>query len=142
MVNVEIFEVNGGTVSPSQAPAGSWIYVWVTRPQGQVIYVGSTSMSPCERAHLHLHHADPEVARIATHRPSFVQEQFLVMAAPVDVGADRTAAKLTVISLLAEGDLLGPDYVGPTPVSTASPLQHSDAASDLLRVIRQVISTL
>jgi len=141
-VKVEILEVNAGTVSPSQGLAGSWIYAWVTRPEGQVIYVGSTSMSPWERAHLHLHHADPEVARVAMLRPSAMCEQFLVVAVTVDDGANRTAAKFRAISLLRECDLLGPDYVGPAPVATTSSGQHIGAASDLLRAIREVVSGL
>jgi len=140
VVKVEVVEVNGGTVSPGGAGEGSWIYAWVTRPEGQVLYVGSTSLAPSERAHLHLHHPSPAVARIATLRPSALSEDFVVVAVPVDEGIERTAAKLSAISLLGAGALLGPNYVGPLPTATAARPESSDAATALVCAVRHVIN--
>jgi hypothetical protein len=111
---------------------GSWVYVWL-RPAGErrVIYVGGTGLPPAARTWLHLHHEDPEIARIAARYPAAggdLNEPLEVRALPVPNGVPRGAVRDVLIARLAAAGELSPLYCGFPPVETDGPAEAAAVA--------------
>ncbi|MGD0084795.1 MAG: hypothetical protein ABSD78_16615 [Acidimicrobiales bacterium] len=99
-------------------PEESWVYVWVAKEEGRIVYVGTTSMPPVVRTWLHLHHQDPGSGRIAARYASVggnLSEPFDVLAFPVPESFSRSEVKRCVIRRLADSELLAQRYIGEPP---------------------------
>jgi hypothetical protein len=119
---------------------GSWVYVWL-RPAGdrRVIYVGGTGLPPAARTWLHLHHEDPEIARIAFAYPAAggdLNEPLEVRAFRVPDGVPRRAVRDVLIARLAAAGELSPLYCGFPPVGTDGPAEVAAVADAVIAELR------
>jgi hypothetical protein len=86
---VRVISARHGQVQPS----GSWLYVWLDRGEGSVVYVGATSFDPELRAHLHLTSEAPEIGRVRATVPRYDERDFDILAFSLPASLPRSIAK-------------------------------------------------
>jgi hypothetical protein len=100
---------------------GQWVYAWLAHDG--VVYVGATALHPETRTWLHLHHEDPDVARMHARFPGLANEELEVLALELPDDVDRQRVRNGAVPLLAECGLLSPRQVCDPPLE-AKP--HAD----------------
>lgn len=123
-----LISVRGGDL----ADVGSWLYVWVTTRNGQVVYVGGTGLPPAVRTWLHLHDPAPEIGRVCARYPGAATEPLDVLVLRLPDAARRPPAKAALVQRLAVADLLADDYVGDAPPTDRDLEARDESLDDLL----------
>ncbi len=88
----------------------NWVYTWVDET-GLVVYVGATGLDPHTRVWLHLHHADPDVGRIAAGFERLPTAELDVLAMVVPEEVSRADVRDALGVLLADEGLLAEDAI-------------------------------
>lgn len=71
----------------------SWVYLWVSKASGLVIYIGATRLDPEVRAWMHLHDENRNVGRVRADYADYKTEAMDVFAFAVPPGIDRAAVR-------------------------------------------------
>lgn len=122
--------VRGGELAPEP-----WVYAWVAADG--VVYVGATALHPATRTWLHLHHDDPDVARLRSRYPSLHEEELEVVALALDPDVDRQQVRHGAVRLLAERGLLSERQVCDPPLE-AEPTRQAAALVEAAVLARHV----
>ncbi|GGB24194.1 hypothetical protein GCM10011492_12660 [Flexivirga endophytica] len=138
MDDTEVWHVRDGELVGDRPD--SWVYVWrlpdSPDPRANILYVGTTGMTPALRSWLHLHSKDKEVGRVRKRFPKIDTEAADIYAFPVPAGMSRPQVKHALVHALADAGLLAPEYVGP-------PLEGTSHASDAVAsYVAEVVAQL
>ena len=118
--------VSGGELEPEP-----WVYAWVAGDG--VVYVGATALHPATRTWLHLHHDDPDVARMRDRFPSLADEELEVVAVPLEPAVDRQRARHGAVHLFAERGMLSARHVCDDPAV----VEPSEEAAALVTAVAE-----
>jgi len=100
MIEQRRFTVESGDVRPE----GSWVYLWIDAATNEIAYIGATAFEPELRAHIHMTHPDPRLARVKNEVPGSEHRSFVVRAFRVPEGLDRAEIKSALHAILVEGE--------------------------------------
>ena len=113
---------------------GQWVYAWLAHDG--VVYVGATALHPETRTWLHLHHDDPDIARMHARFPALADEELEVLAVKLAEDVDRQRVRHGAVALLDECGLLSPRQVCDPPLDVEP---HADTDS-FVAVIEEHLS--